>query len=297
MAITFRQLIIFEKVANCGHVTQASQEVGLTQSAVSMAVAELERFAGTPLFHRHGRKLILNDRGRHVLPMAREVLAQIRAIEQFLEESAGGPVGVLNVGASTTIANYILPSIIGEFSRRYSEAKALLHVGNAQQIEISLENGDLDVGIIEGISHIQSLTSNPWRRDELVVVVGGNHEWAMLRNVTQDRLAEAEWIMREKGSGTREIFEAAMDKRGVSFSIALELGHTEAIKKAAEAGLGVGCLSRMAVQRELDHGWLVEIATPLDLRRTLVILTRKKDHETVLLKTFLQLLKQTGDFD
>jgi len=108
-------------------------------------------------------------------------------------------------------------------------------------------------------------------------------------------LKNAAWIMREKGSGTREIFEAAMDKQGVAFSIALELGHTEAIKKAAEAGLGVGCLSRMAVQRELDNGWLVEIGSPLDLRRTLIILTRKNSQMTTLLKSFLALLQQTKE--
>ncbi len=295
MAITLRQLEIFEKVAKCQHVTQASNELLLTQSAVSMAVAELERLAGARLFERQGRRLLLNDRGREILPEARDVLMKVRMLERFLEESVGEPKGTLNVGASTTIGNYILPAVVAEFRRLYPCAKALLHVGNAQQIENALENGELDLGLIEGIPHISSLNTTPWKNDELVVIVGREHEWAHEKKASRKMLQNAPWIMREKGSGTREIFEAAMEKKGISFSIALELGHTEAIKKAAEAGLGVGCLSRMAVQRELDNGWLVEIASPLDLRRTLLVLTRKSEHLTTLLKAFLALIKQTQD--
>ena len=108
-------------------------------------------------------------------------------------------------------------------------------------------------------------------------------------------LKNAPWIMREQGFGTREIFEAAMYQKGITFPIAMELGHTEAIKKAVESGLGIGCLSRMAVQRELDNGWLVEINTPLDLKRTLIILTRKSGHLTTLLQAFLALLEQPKD--
>ena len=295
MAITLRQLEIFEKVASCAHVTQASQELLLTQSAASMAIAELERLAGAPLFERQGKRLLLNDRGRRILPEVRQVLMKVRTIERFLDESVAEPKGTLNLGASTTIGNYILPAIVGEFSRLYPTARALLQVGNAQQIETGVERGELDLGLIEGIPHIASLTATPWRRDELVVIAGPGHAWATGKRASPEMLKDASWIMREKGSGTREIFEAAMEKKGVSFSIALELGHTEAIKKAAEAGLGVGCLSRMAVQRELDNGWLVEVATPLNLKRTLIILTSDSEGMTTLLKAFLALLLQSRD--
>lgn len=295
MAITLRQLEIFEKVAKYGHVTQASSQLLLTQSAVSMAIAELERLAGAPLFERRGKKLLLNDRGRQILPDAREAITKVRAIEHYLEESLGKPSGTLNVGASTTIGNYILPAIVGEFSRLFPSARALLRVGNAQQIERSVENGELDIGLIEGLPHIAALNSTSWKHDELVVIVGKEHEWAHHGKASLRMLKEAPWIMREKGSGTREIFVAAMEKKGGIFKIALELGHTEAIKKAVEAGLGVGCLSRMAVQRELDHGWLVEITCPLNLQRTLIILTRNNENQTMLLKTFLALLNQSQE--
>ncbi len=296
MAISLRQLEIFERVATCEHVTQAGTQLLLSQSAVSMAIAEFERYAGAPLFERRGRRLLLNDRGRHILPEARDVLMKVHMIEQFLNESVGEPIGTLNVGASTTIGNYLLPAVIGEFSRRYPRAKTLLHVANAQQIERAVEDGEFDLGLIEGLPHINSLTTAPWRRDELVVIVGKSHEWAR-RKATLAMMHDAPWIMREKGSGTREIFEAAMAAKSIRCSIAMELGHTEAVKKAVEAELGVGCLSRIAVQRELDNGWLVEVESPLDLHRTLLILTRNGEQKTTLLKAFLALLEESKGSD
>jgi len=296
MAITLRQLEIFEKVAKCEHVTQASNQLFITQSAVSMSISELERLAGAPLFERHGKRLLLNDRGRRILPEAEEVIRRVKEIEQFLDDSVGEPRGTLNVGASTTIGNYILPDIVAEFSREYPKAKVLLTIGNAQQIENALENGDLDVGVIEGIPHSSVLDIAAWKNDELVVVVGKSHPWVVDKSATADMLQRAPWIMREMGSGTREVFEAAMAMGNIEFSISLELGHTEAIKKAVEAGLGVGCLSRIAVRRELEHGWLVEIKCPLDLRRTLLIQTRKSGFKTRLLQKFLLLLNQYQEF-
>lgn len=296
MTITLRQLEIFEKVAKCEHVTRAGSQLFITQSAVSMAIAELERLAGAPLFERYGKRLLLNDRGRKILPEVVEVIRRTREIEQFLNDSVGEPRGTLKVGASTTIGNYILPDIVADFSKKYSRAKVYLIIGNAEQIENALENGDLDLGIIEGIPHSGVLDSAPWKNDELVVVVGRGHPWAAHKTATVNMLRTAQWIMREKGSGTREVFEIAMAKDNIEFSIALELGNTEAVKKAIEAGLGVGCLSGIAVRRELEHGWLVKLKCPIDLRRTLLIQTRKSGFKTRLLQEFVSLLNQHQDF-
>lgn len=292
MAIPLRQLEIFEKVASCGQVTKASRQLFITQSAVSMAITGLEKFAGAPLFERQGKRLLLNDRGRLILGKVQEVLRQAGAIEQLLIESVDHPVGVLKVGASTTVGNYLLPAVIARLSERYPQAKALLQVGNTAQIEQALETGLLDLGIIEGPSHARSLHSTFWRSDELVVIAGKGHIWATPRKATKAMLAREPWIMREKGSGTREVFEAAMMKKKINWTIAMELGHTEAIKKAVEAGLGVSCLSRMAVERELSHAWLTEVDTPLDLRRSLIILTRDSGYRTVLLNAFLSILNE-----
>jgi DNA-binding transcriptional LysR family regulator len=292
MSITLRQLEIFEKVAATRHVTKAGEQLLITQSAVSVAITELERMVGGPLFERRGRRLLLNDRGRYLLPEAREIIGKVRAIERALNDSREPLAGILHVGASTTIGNYLLPSILGEFSRLFSGAKTLLVVGNTQQIETAVENGQLDLGLIEGPCHLISLDASAWMQDELVVIVGKEHPWAQERFVSAEMLAHASWIIREKGSGTREVFESAISAEYIGISISLELGHTEAIKRAVEAGLGVGCLSKLAVQRELDNGWLIKVETPLDLRRSLTILTRTGGYRTKLLEACLALLRE-----
>ncbi len=287
MAITLRQLQIFAKIATHSSVTQASAELQLTQSAVSMALAELERYSDAPLFSRQHKKLLLNDRGREILPLVEQVLDQARQIEMLLNESARQPAGELSVGASTTIGNYLMPQLITRFSRSHPKAKVLLHVGNARQIEHGVDTGELDIGISEGFRHISRLRQQKWRDDELVVIVGPSHPWAQTKTIRKTQISKGDWITREKGSGTREVFERAMKSYKLHFSITMELGHTEAIKKAVEAGAGCACLSRIAVQRELDQGWLVEVKHPLSLTRELIILTREEPYRSVLHNTFL----------
>lgn len=291
MGITLRKLSVFTKVAETGQVTKASKLLLMSQPAVSMALAELEESAGGPLFLRQGRRLRLNDRGRLLLEPAQEILRHVTNFENLLKESEREPRGLLRIGASTTIGNYLLPSLIARFSGLYPGARASLQVGNTQQIERSLEQGAIDLGLIEGPSHASPLKTMPWRDDELVVIAGRKHSMTKQKSVSADMLVSADWIMREPGSGTREVFEAALAERINNINISLELGHTEAIKKAVEAGLGISCLSRLAVQRELENGWLVEIRTPLDLKRTLTILLRKDSCPTRLLQSFLDMLQ------
>ncbi len=290
MAITLRQLQIFAKIAAHSSVTQASAELQLTQSAVSMALAELERYSDAPLFYRQRKKLLLNDRGREILPLVEQILNQSRQIEMLLNESARLPAGILSIGASTTIGNYLLPQLITRFSLDYPKAKVLLHVGNARQVEYGVDTGEFDLGISEGFRHISRIQQQKWRDDELVIIVGPGHPWARTKSINKDQICKGDWIMRETGSGTREVFERALKFYGLEFSVIMELGHTEAIKKAVEAGAGCACLSRLAVQRELEQGWLIEIATPLDLTRELIILTRNESYNSVLLTTFMKAL-------
>ncbi len=291
MAVTLRQLQIFAKVASLNSVTRASDDLQLTQSAVSMALAELERYSDAPLFNRHGKRLLLNDRGRTLLPLVNRLLDQEKQIEMLLCESAQEPVGELRVGASTTIGNYLLPQLITRFSQQFPKAKILLFVANARQIENGLDNGDFDLGLIEGFQHISRLSVQKWRDDELVVVTCPQHAWARQVEIGNQDLETGDWIMREAGSGTREVFEKAMRHAQLDFVITMELGHTEAIKKAVEAGAGCACLSRMAVQRELEQGWLAEIRTPLNLQRDFIILTRADSYRSILFKTFLDRLR------
>ncbi len=288
MALSFRQLEIFEKIASTGSVSRAGEKLLLTQSAVSMALSQLEQISSVPLFERSGKRLLLNDAGRLLLKDAREILAAVKRVEQQLQGDHGELVGELLVGGSTTIANYLLPSLLGDFARQYPLTRVQLIVGNTQQVAELLISGQLDIAFVEGPCHSRGLLAVPWRDDELVVVAGAEHPWAMEKSVTPEQLAVGSWIMREKGSGTREIFEDAMEKAGISYMIALEFGHTEAIKNGVAAGLGVSCLSRIAVERELKDGRLVEVSSPLILTRLLTLLKRRNSHRTILLDAFLK---------
>lgn len=288
MALSLRQLEIFERIATTGSVTRAGEKLLLTQSAVSMALSQLEQLSATPLFERSGRRLLLNDSGRLLLKDAREILLAVKRVEQQLQGDSEQLVGELLVGGSTTIGNYLLPALLGTFAKLYPKTRVELRVGNTQQVAEWLETGDLDIAFVEGPCHSRRLVAVHWRNDELVVVTGPEHFWAREKKVTPEMLALAPWIMREKGSGTREIFEDAMDKARISYAIALEFGHTEAIKNGVASGLGVSCLSRVAIHRELEYGLLVEVESPLMLGRSLTLLKRRESCCTALLSAFMK---------
>jgi len=275
--ISLRKLDVFVQVAQQGQITRVSEALGLTQSAVSMALSSLESLHGGPLFHRQGRRLLLNEQGRRLLPVAQRLVQDLDNFRRMLEDAHEQPSGHLHVGASTTIGNYLLPLLVADFSRRYPQATIQLQVGNTEQIERAVQDGQLDVGLIEGPCHLDRLDCRAWRDDELVVIVGPEHPW----------------IMREEGSGTREVFEAALECDGLQLVSCVELGHTEAIKKAVQAGLGVSCLSHLAVQTELEQGWLVAVETPLDLRRQLSVLISPDRYQGTLLLSWLDLLDAT----
>ena len=290
--LTLRQLEIFVAVARLEHATRAGEELGLTQSAISLAISETERLCHGELFARIGRNLRLNDRGRLLLEEAEAVLARMRLLSERMASEEGNPAGLLRLGASTTIGNYLLPSLIGAFTRRYRRARVELMIGNTHQIEESVEAGHLDLGLIEGPEVLPGLSVCHWRDDELVVIVSPRHLWARRRRARPSDLGHAAWLARERGSGTREVFEAAMAKAALKPCVKLELGHTEAIKQAAAANLGVACLSRLAVDRDLSHGRLVEVATSLNLKRSLSLVMRQSQTATPLLNSLLAFLRR-----
>ncbi|WP_025323054.1 LysR family transcriptional regulator [Deferrisoma camini] len=291
MNITLRQLEVFCAVADHGSVTRAGEFLGLTQSAVSASLAQLERQLGGPLFDRRGRTLRINERGRVLLPEARRVLAQVSDLVNLLSPDGGDLVGALRVGSSTTIGNYVMPFWIAAFRRLHPRVTIQQIVANGHAIETAVLEGMLDLGFIEGPPRAGGAEVEPWLPDELVVFAGPTHPLAGAE-VTPEALVSPGWIMREHGSGTRQVFERALREWVPEFEIALELGHTEAIKRAVEAGLGIGCLSRLAVERELQQGWLAPVHAPfLDLRRQFLLIQRRGRHVTRVLGAFREFLR------
>ncbi|BCO08046.1 LysR family transcriptional regulator [Desulfolithobacter dissulfuricans] len=289
MPITLRQLEIFIAVADTQQVTKAAKKLYLTQSAVSMALGELENNLGGPLFDRHGRSLLLNDRGRYLLPLSKEILYQVGNIEAMLTEKRDTVAGSLEIVASSTIGNYVLPYLIGTFMRMHPAVHINMLVLNTRYAEKRIASGEMDLGFVEGQVSDEMVRAVPWFEDELVVIVSPTHPLANEKAFkVPDDLERTTWVIREEGSGTAAIFKKKLGRYASHLKIKTKLGHTEAIKKAVESGAGAGCLSSLTVCREIEHGWLKSLPVEgIDMQRQLLIIHHREKITTRLMDEFL----------
>lgn len=277
MSITLRQLEIFIAVAETAQVTKASKKLFVTQSAVSMALAELENQLGGSLFDRHGRSLLLNERGRHLLPLSKEILCQVGNVENIMSEQNDTLRGQIDVVASTTIGDYILPYLIGAFKRMHPHVQINMLVHHTRYAERLVLQGKVDVGFVEGQVVNQETVRRVWFEDELVVLVGPTDPLSHKKtfNVDSD-FNNTRWIMREEGSGTLAIFRDKMKDYLDDINVIMEMGHPEAIKKAVESGVGIACLSSLTVCREMENAWLKTLHFEgVDMKRDLQVISRK----------------------
>ncbi len=278
MSITLRQLEIFIAVAETAQVTKASKKLFVTQSAVSMALAELENQLGGSLFDRHGRSLLLNARGRYLLPLAKDITCQVSNVESIMSERNDTLEGHIDLVASTTLGNYILPYLIGAFKRVHPRVHINLQVYNTGYAEKLVLEGKCDVGYVEGLLNRNSdLKVRPWFKDELVILCGPTDPLAHNDSFDIEKdLKDKKWIMREQGSGTAAIFQEKMGAYMDQVHIVMEMGHPEAIKRAVESGAGIACLSSLSVCRETEHGWIKTLKVRgVDMTRQLRVIQRK----------------------
>jgi len=285
MHITLRQIEVFTEVLKSGSTTQASQVLSLSQSAVSAALADLENQLGVQLFDRVGKRLVLNEHGRLLYPRAVGLLEQAGEIEQLFREDSGA----IRLFASSTIGNYLLPGMIAAYRRDFPALPLELSVGNSQDAIQAVADFRVDIGLIEGPCHEPDIISTPWLEDELVVFAAPDS--ALLQQpVTLVSLAAAPWILRERGSGTREIVDYQLLSHLPQFHMGMELGNSEAIKHAVRHGLGISCLSRRVIAEQLESGTLVEIPVPLPnkLVRTLWRIHHRQKHLSNSLQRFLR---------
>lgn len=291
MKYSFRQLEAFVAIARHESVSRAAELLSMSQSATSTALAELEKQFDTRLFDRHGKRLRLNEQGKRLLPPAMEVLDRARDLERQLENSTD--IGPLRVGATLTIGNYLVALLIGDFKRRHPGSDIHLEVNNTAHIMERVLNYELDIGMIEDDRQHPDLNVLPWMDDELVLFAAPDHPLAQRATITLEDLAQASWIVREPGSGTRQTFERGLHAIVPRLNILLELEHTEAIKRAVEAGLGIGCISRLALRESFKRGSLVHLPTPaeLDLRRGFYFVLHKRKHLTAGIGKFLDLCR------
>lgn len=294
MKFTLRQLEVLVAVGREESVSRAATAISLTQSATSMALAELEKQFNTRLFDRQGKRLQLNTIGRQILPQAMELLDRAQQLESLLEGNISA--ASLRIGATLTIGNYLATLLIGDYMQQNPGSRVELAVQNTSTIIEQVAHFKLDVGLIEGESYHPDLQITPWVDDELVIFAAPDHPLAHKPDLTLQDLSHEAWILREQGSGTRQVFDAALRHQLTHLNILLELEHTEAIKRAVEFGLGISCISRLALKDSFRRGSLVplEIAG-LDLKRRFNFVLHKQKFISSGVFAFLDLCKKVTE--
>jgi DNA-binding transcriptional LysR family regulator len=288
---TLRQVEVFVATTQKGSVTQAAAAIGMTQSAASMALADFENQLGTRLFDRIGKRLALNDDGRLLYPHAVELLERAQQMEQLFRTSERAVD--LRLGASSTIGNYLLPQLIGRFRAARPGSRVALEVGNTQRVIDSILRFEIDVGFVEGPCMHADIEATPWREDALAICAAPDHPLAQPGAATMASLRQADWILRERGSGTREVVEQLLTSQLGDIRLTMELGGTEAIKRAVEAGIGISCLPTIALSGSVERGNLVALPTPfLHLTRSMHIVLHRQKYRTEGMESLLQLCRE-----
>ena len=260
MHFTLKQLKVFLAVASHENVSMAAEELAMSQSAASTALKELEQRFDVVLFDRVGKRLQLNEQGALLRPQAAALLSQAEQIESSLIRHSD--VGEVKVGATLTIGNYVAIGIMAAFIQDHPSAQVELDVENTRAIASKVRNFELDIGLIEGELQEPDLDVQYWRDDTLSLFCSPQHPLAKKKELSDADLKQADWIVREKGSGTRQAFDRAMSGMLSEIILRLELQHTEGIKRAVEAGLGIGCLSELTLQDAFKRGTLVPLLAP-----------------------------------
>ncbi len=272
LRLSLRQLEVFVATAREGSTRAAAERIARSQSAASSMLADLERSLGTVVFDRQGRRLVLNENGRALLPKAQLLLEQATELEASFRGELSAP---LRVAASFTIGEYLLPEPVAQWTRLHPHSQVRLQIANTRDVIDAVAGFDADVGFIEGPQTHPDLVVRAWRDDELVIVAAPGHALAG-RLVSQRQLASATWVLREHGSGTRQVTDSWLIQNLEQVRVGFELGSTEAIKRVVASGDALGCLSRHAVAQTLDDGHLIELRTrlPTAVRSLAVVIHR-----------------------
>ena len=274
-----RRLQVFHTVARLLSFTKAAEELHMTQPAVTFQVRQLEEQFNTRLFDRTHNRISLTDAGNRVYNYAEKIFQLYNEMDNSVRELTGDISGVLILGASTTIAEYMLPVLLGDFKAKHPEVTIRLKVANTDGIVSQVENNEIDLGVVEAPVNNKNLVVEECRTDNLVLIVPPEHPLAKEKQVSMETIAEFPFICREEGSGTREVMIESMQNAGINPSdmrIAMELGSLEAIKGAVEAGMGVSIVSEVTIHKELQLGTLVALELDPQMQRPFSFVHQKQ---------------------
>ncbi len=290
MKYTLKQLRVFLAAARHQTLSQAAKSLHMSQSAASEALLNLEKAYAVQLFDRRSNRLELNATGRELRQDAEQLMEQCLAFDEKL--SGHMHAGHLEVGASFTIGNHLATRYLAGYLGEFPGADVQLHTANTPEVVNKVLNYEVDIGMIELEVQHRDLELIPWRDDELLVFCSATHPLARKKSMTGRDIKNAAWILREPDSGARYTFEQAMADLLPDMNIYLEFRHNEAIKNAVESGLGIGCLSRIVLQKNIDSGDLVPLKLPRrNMRRKFYFVLPRKRNDSEAVQSWMRVCK------
>jgi DNA-binding transcriptional LysR family regulator len=294
--MNLNHLRVFAAVAKERSVTKAARSLKISQPAVSKQLAEFEQTLGTSLVDRLPKGVRLTEVGERLFGYAQTIFATESAAESELAALLGLAKGRLSIGASTTIGSYLLPNLLGEFHRRYPAIQLELEIGNSSTIQTSVLNNDLDIGFTEGFVSSERLEVEVFAQDEMVLIVAPGHPFVSQPCVYLQDLKLVPMLMREQGSGSRDIVTAALEQKGIHIDAAMSLGSTEALKNAVAAHLGVAIVSRLTIEQELKAGRLIAVEIEnFSMHRALHLLRLRGKQPSSVTLGFISLLRSSTE--
>jgi DNA-binding transcriptional LysR family regulator len=292
--MTLRHLKIFVAVCECNGITAAAEKLYLAQPAVSLAISQLEDYYNVKLFDRISRKLCITETGKQLLNYATHIVSLFNEMENSIEN--WDRTGIMRIGTSISIGNELLPKLINDFKKQYPELKIQVVIDNSENIENKVLLNDIDFGLIEGIIHSEQIKYEKFMDDKLVVVCGHEHPLAAEDEINIQTLKEYDFILREKGSGGRELFDSTIMINNIEIKPIWESISTQAIIKAVKHGIGISILPFLLVREELESGTLKAVKVKdISFDRPFYIIYHKNKYLTDISKAFLKLCKHRDD--
>ncbi|OSM06934.1 putative LysR family transcriptional regulator [Magnetofaba australis IT-1] len=287
---------MFHAVAKHLSFTRAAEELYLTQPAVTFQIRQLEEHFDTRLFDRHHNRISLTEAGVVVFDYAERILELYRETEKAISEMTGVTRGVVKVGASTTIGEYLLPRILSDYHERFNDVQVQMTIDNTRTVIRKLEDATIDVGMVEGPVKNKNIHREPCTEDELLVICPVDHPLLEFDEIPVQKLKEYPFVSREEGSGTRAVITEHLGKAGLNYDhldIVLELGSTEAVKGAVEGGIGVGMVSSASLRKEIKLGSLIpRRIAGVSITRTIHFVHQKQKFRSKAVEAFYQFAKE-----